>query len=95
MVDYVDMLLEKADESWYPSPQVLDRSGRLLNVNVPDRADAACGSGGRMSAKGAVTEALSQRIRGVGPGRLPASLAAAVIGTAAAVATCKLLRSGS
>jgi hypothetical protein len=48
-----------------------------------------------MSAKGAVTEALSQRIRGVGPGRLRALLAAAVIGTAAAVATCKLLRSGS
>lgn len=48
-----------------------------------------------MSAKGAVTEALSQRIRGVGPGRLRALLAAAVIGTAAAVATYKLLRSGS
>jgi hypothetical protein len=32
MVDYVDMLLEKADESWYPSPQVLDQIERMLRV---------------------------------------------------------------
>jgi hypothetical protein len=32
VVAYVDMLLEKTDESWYPSHQILDRIERLLTL---------------------------------------------------------------
>jgi hypothetical protein len=28
--EYVDLLLEKADEAWYPSSQLLDRIHRVL-----------------------------------------------------------------
>jgi hypothetical protein len=28
--EYVDLLIEKADESWYPSGQLLDRIHRML-----------------------------------------------------------------
>jgi hypothetical protein len=43
----------------------------------------------------AVGKAATERITGLGPGRARAFAAATVTGTAAAVATYKLLRSGS
>jgi len=30
VAEYVDLLLEKADEAWYPSKQILDRIHRIL-----------------------------------------------------------------
>jgi hypothetical protein len=32
MVEYVDMLVEKIDEAWYPSLQLIDRAHRMLSV---------------------------------------------------------------
>ena len=32
MVEYVDLLLEKVDESWYPSGELLDRIDRMLRL---------------------------------------------------------------
>jgi hypothetical protein len=32
MVEYVDMLVEKIDEAWYPSLQLIDRAHRMLAV---------------------------------------------------------------
>jgi hypothetical protein len=33
--EYVDLLIEKADESWYPSGQLLDRIHRMLAMAAP------------------------------------------------------------
>ncbi len=41
-----------------------------------------------------VGKAATQRIAGLGPGRVRATAAAAVVGAASAVATYRLLRSG-
>jgi hypothetical protein len=30
--DYVDMLIDKCDESWYPSHQLMSRIERMLQV---------------------------------------------------------------
>jgi hypothetical protein len=32
LTEYIDLLLEKTDESWYPSGQILDRLDRMLQL---------------------------------------------------------------
>jgi len=32
MIEYMDMLLEKVDETWYPSGELLDRIDRMLRL---------------------------------------------------------------
>jgi hypothetical protein len=32
IIDYVNMLISKIDESWYPSKQLLDRVQRMLGI---------------------------------------------------------------
>jgi len=34
IAEYVDLLLEKADEAWYPSKQILDRIHRILAMGA-------------------------------------------------------------
>jgi hypothetical protein len=40
ITEYVELLLTKADEAWYPSGQILDRIHRILS-----RAASATGNG--------------------------------------------------
>ena len=32
VVDYIDMLLDKLDESWYPSHQMMERIERVMRL---------------------------------------------------------------
>jgi hypothetical protein len=32
LIEYIDLLIEKTDESWYPSGQLLDRLDRMLQL---------------------------------------------------------------
>lgn len=48
IIDYVNMLVGKIDESWYPSKQLLDRIQRMLTIvaQAQARQSAQNGQGG-------------------------------------------------